>query len=144
MIMWTFSETKWLNFIWITWYSKSSPINSTHYAKLYPQNGVCIVTIDSVMSIHLMHTLFRFLSWSMLAYSCSSFSAVSGEMHVPSVLWHCWLGIRKSIQPVKIEWWGVGVVICLERGADCLHMVQLMSLRPKTPSSLASFRSRLV
>ena len=32
---------------------------------------------------------------------------------------------------------GVGVVICLERGADCLHMVQLMPLYPKTPSSLA-------
>ena len=27
----------------------------------------------------------------------------------------------------KTEWWGVGVVICLERGAD-LHMAQLMSL----------------
>jgi len=24
------------------------------------------------------------------------------------------------------------VVLCLERGADCLHMVQLMSLHPKT------------
>jgi len=23
----------------------------------------------------------------------------------PSVLWHCWLGVRKSIWPVKIEWW---------------------------------------
>jgi len=30
-------------------------------------------------------------------------------------------------QPVKTEWWGAGVVICLERGAD-LHMAQLMSL----------------
>jgi len=39
---------------------------------------------------------------------------------------------------------GVGVVICLECGADCLHMVQLMPLHPKTPSSLASFKSRLV
>jgi len=27
----------------------------------------------------------------------------------------------------KTEWWGAGVVICLERGAD-LHMVQLMPL----------------
>jgi len=36
------------------------------------------------------------------------------------------------------------VVICLERGADCLHMVQLMPLHPKTPLSLASFKSRLV
>ena len=27
----------------------------------------------------------------------------------------------------KTEWWGVGVVICLERGAD-LHVAQLMPL----------------
>ena len=27
----------------------------------------------------------------------------------------------------KLEWWGAGVVICLERGAD-LHIVQLMPL----------------
>ena len=27
----------------------------------------------------------------------------------------------------KTEWWGAGVVICLERGAD-LHMAQLMPL----------------
>jgi len=36
------------------------------------------------------------------------------------------------------------VVIYLERGADCLHMVRLMPLHPKIPSSLASFKSRLV
>ena len=63
---------------------------------------------------------------------------------LPSVLWHCWSGVRKSIWPVKFDLWGVGVVICLERGADCLRMVQLMPLQPKTPSSLASFKSRLV
>jgi len=47
--------------------------------------------------------------------------------------WHCWLSVRKSIRPVKIEQWGVGVVICLEQGADCLHVVQLMPLRPHNP-----------
>jgi len=36
------------------------------------------------------------------------------------------------------------VVICLERGADCLQMVQLIPLLPKTQSYLASFKSRLV
>ena len=44
----------------------------------------------------------------------------------------------------KIQWWGVGVVICLPQCADCLHMVQLMPMYPKSPSSLASFKSRLV
>ena len=36
------------------------------------------------------------------------------------------------------------VVICLVRGADCLHMVQLMPQHPKTPSSLASIKTKLV
>ena len=36
------------------------------------------------------------------------------------ILWHCWMGVRKSIRPVKIDWWGVGVVICLELGAKRL------------------------
>jgi len=39
-----------------------------------------------------------------------------------------WLGGRKGIQPVKkTEWWGAGMVICLEQSAD-LHMAQLMPL----------------
>jgi len=53
---------------------------------------------------------------------------------MPSVLWHCWLGSRKNIQPVKIEWWGAGVVICLELGA-VLHIAQLMPL----PLSVSCF-----
>jgi len=38
-----------------------------------------------------------------------------------------------------------GVVICLERCVDRLHMVQLMPLHPKTPAvTFISFKSRLV
>ena len=36
------------------------------------------------------------------------------------------------------------MVVCLEQDADCLHMVQLMSLHSKTTPSLASFKARLV
>jgi len=46
---------------------------------------------------------------------------------LPSVLWCCWLGSRKGIRPVKTEWRGAGMVICLERDAD-LHIAQLMPL----------------
>jgi len=56
-----------------------------------------------------------------------------------SVLWHCWLGGRKGIRPVKnFEWWGAGMVICLERGAG-LHMAQLMPL-PLTVSCFSKIR----
>jgi len=34
--------------------------------------------------------------------------------------------------------------IGLEQGTDCLHLVQLMPLHPKTPSYVACFKSRLV
>ena len=35
-----------------------------------------------------------------------------------------WVSVHKIS---CVEWWGAGVVICLERGAD-LHMAQLMPL----------------
>jgi len=57
---------------------------------------------------------------------------------VPSVLWRCWLGGRKGIWPLKTEWWGAGVVICLERGAG-LHMAQLMPL-PLTVSCFSKIQ----
>jgi len=48
------------------------------------------------------------------------------------------LGGRKGIRPVKTKWWGAGVVICLERGAD-LHMEQLMPL-PLTVSCFSKIK----
>ena len=54
-----------------------------------------------------------------------SFSFLS--LIMPSVLRRCWLGGRKGIWPVKNDWWGAGMVICLKRGAD-LHMAQPMTL----------------
>ena len=57
---------------------------------------------------------------------------------MPSVLRRCWLGGRKGIRPVKTKWWGAGVVICLERGAD-LRTAKLMPL-PLNVSCLSKIR----
>ena len=48
------------------------------------------------------------------------------------------VGGRKGIRPVKTEWWGAGMVVCLERGAD-LHTAQLMPL-PLTVSCFSKIR----
>ena len=48
------------------------------------------------------------------------------------------VGRQKGIQPVETEWWGAGVVICLERGAD-LHTAQLMPL-PLTVSCFSKIQ----
>ena len=56
-----------------------------------------------------------------------------------SVLCHCWFGSRKGIRPVKTEWWGAGVVVCLERCAD-LHVAQLIPL-PLTVFCLSKIHS---
>ena len=49
---------------------------------------------------------------------CCLFFLILVVVVVPSVLWHCWLGGRKGTRPVKKDWWGASVVICLKRGAD--------------------------
>ena len=36
-------------------HDKSSPLNSIHYAMLYPQNGDRIVAVDYVTSLYLMY-----------------------------------------------------------------------------------------
>jgi len=49
------------------------------------------------------------------------------------------LGGRKGIRPVKkLEWWGAGMVICLEQGAD-LHVAQLKPL-PLTVSCFSKIQ----
>ena len=66
------------------------------------------------------------------------FTIIFSTLSLPSVLWRCWLGGRKGIRPVKTEWWGAGMVICLEWGAD-LHMAQLMPL-PLTVSCFSKIQ----
>jgi len=57
----------------------------------------------------------------------------------PSVLWCCWLGQEGHPACKKTEWWGAGVVICLERSADLHIMVQLMPL-PLTVSCFSKIQ----
>jgi len=60
------------------------------------------------------------------------------DVHIHNWSVNCWfwLGGRKDIQPVKTEWWGASMVICLELG------VKWFAYGPAdataTPSSLAS------
>jgi len=49
------------------------------------------------------------------------------------------VGRQEGHPACKKEWWGAGMVVCLERGAD-LHMVQLMPLS----LTISSVKSRLV
>jgi len=69
-------------------------------------------------------------SWLCLQFHTDTLYA---PVSITANYWHGSLGARKSIQPVKVDWWGVGVVICLEQGADCLHMAQLMPLPSRNP-----------
>ena len=49
------------------------------------------------------------------------------------------VGGRKGVWRVKTEWWGTGMVICLERDAD-LHMAHLMPL-PLTVSCFSKIQT---
>jgi len=54
------------------------------------------------------------------------------QLHVPSVLWHCWLGVRKSIRPVKklndevLAWlfvWSEVRMICIQSSWCLCHRI---------------------
>ena len=109
-----------------------------------PQWGTCCVVVPSSRCStfsRLRHPRHYAMNPPTLSVRANShrhfhwkFLDISGcRMLIPSVLWHCLLGVRKSIRLVKIEWWGAGVVFCLQWGADCLHMVRLMPLPSQNP-----------
>ena len=91
----------------------------------------CTIRLTETFTVTFEHTHFY-----LLVFFC--FTLFSCWFCVRSVLWRCWFGDRKGIRPVKTEWWGTGVVICLERGAD-LHMAQLMPL-PLTVSCFSKIQ----
>jgi len=62
-------------------------------------------------------------------------------LKLSSAFWNTWLGVRKSIWPVK-NWWGAGVVIL--SGARCKWFAYGPADVTGTPSSLASLKSRLL
>jgi len=94
----------------------------------------CIYTVTLYNKDNISHVLNnisskrRLLAW-----------VISLSLFQPSVLWRCWLGGRKGTRPVKNwQWWGTGMVICLERDAD-LHTAQLMPL-PLTVSCFSKIQ----
>jgi len=89
--------------------------------------GIFWLSMQQLVSISCEVSCIRYVFYCM-RIQLMSFSALT-----------VWLGIRKSVRPVKIEWWGVGAVIW---GANCLHMV--MPLLSQNPISLASCQPGLV
>ena len=94
-------------------------------------------------TLHCMHLLHCLKFWhSSLSYECVYIHCTACPYYdsrffretsvLPSVLWHCWLGIRKSIQSVKklsaavLAWSSVWSEVQMM----VKHMVQLMPLPP--------------
>ena len=74
--------------------------------------------------------------------TCQNLSFSTVKLQVASVLWDCWLGIRKSIRSVK-AW----VTRCWRgylSGAKCKWFPYGPADATATPSSLASLTSRMV
>ena len=109
------------------------------YAKAYKYKQIILLLYDQLWAASL-------IGWNavMWRWSLSNDQRVTVDRVVchyndkRSMLWRCWLGSRKGIRPVKTEWWGTAVVICLLWGAD-LHMAQLMSL-PLTVSCFSKIQ----
>ena len=135
----SFSRTAWVSWNQNGWTILVEPIwmlmlqemMGSQWYQLDRMQSICatLQTDNHASTSSLNFLQARFSSCKALkAYWCHvwvnySFS-VRYDLSMPSVLWRCWLGSRET------EWWGAGMVVCLEWGANDLHMVQLISLWP--------------
>ena len=90
---------------------------------------------------HILHTHFTDKESNQFEFNVVLFCQLSVTV-MPSVFWHCWLRIRKSIQPVK-NW----VTRCWHgylSEARCKWSVYGPADATATSSSLASLKSRIV
>ena len=110
----------WLEIIFSRVYCHNIMLHSAHLGSLYIVSTVCEKICTTASSLGTVKPL------------------QVDSASVYKVLWRCWLGGRKGIRPAKTEWWGAGVVICLERGVD-LHTAQLMPL-PLTVSCFSKIQ----
>ena len=94
----------------------------------------CMWQCTLIIQTYVRYTLSAMTNESYLPFAVND----SCPLLLPSVLWRCWLGVRKGIRPIKSDWWGADL---LERSAYSLHMVQLM---PLPPIFSASAKSRIV
>ena len=83
---------------------------------------------EIVMELHSKTS--RHIKFIYLIYFISYFMSSVLVSELPSVLWRCWLGVRKGIQPIKIWLMRCWHGYLLEQSANSLHMVQLMPLPP--------------
>jgi len=74
------------------------------------------------------HKRFRYVCCFILQFMCCLplVCDVSSAFSALTLL----VGQQEGHPACKTKWWGTGMVICLERGANDLHVVQLMPLLP--------------
>jgi len=100
-------------------------------------SSVGIISSALVHSIKLLrHLLCRNMKDSRVIFQPWAMSCYD----LPSVLWHCWLGDRKGIRPVK-SW----VMLCWWWRFDWsfARVIDPVKLSPLPPSSLAPVKSRM-
>jgi len=107
---------------WI-WFSQQSVTQQFHKDKLKTQPSRQFQTLYSSTGCFWCHTI-----WVSL-HSFSALTLLVGQQ-------------EGHLACKKTEWWGTGIVIWLEQGANDLHLVQLMP--SATPSSLTPVKSRMV
>ena len=128
--------------------STSLNVYQTRYLPSSPQDSLFLIKFSNPLlrlefGFCRVLTIVRVRKLYLLTYFLSTFS------HAGPATWNAFSALtllvgRQEGHPSckKTEWWGAGVVICLELGAD-LHVAQLMPL-PLTVAYLASVKSRLV
>jgi len=90
---------------------EKGPLNGCVYVchvwcKLYLCICRCIIIME-ICGVFFICAVLRTKTLSITMQVLSTSCSVLSLFLIVTVLWHCWLGVRKSIWSVKTEWWGV-------------------------------------
>jgi len=124
---WASAHILVVNVMWPHFYQSAENVIIGH------MTNISFVSIES-------HICSRSLALTVqIGILCTGISEV-----FPSVLWRCWMGVRKGIRPVKTEWWLVRYWRGYLSGARCKWFAYGPADCTAIPSSLAPVKSRMV
>ena len=66
--------------------------------------SVCILFCSGIL-FAICKCVYFYSPWNRFSNQSYSFATTNLFLAYPSVLWHCWLGDRKGIRPIKKLWW---------------------------------------
>ena len=115
-----------VNIAWLNAAFKPTILHILHTLHIYTDRQSHVTGPSTITQLATCSTLSEWQAASVRAMIGYDFVAIEYHSNFPSVLWHCWLGERKGIRPIKklgvrllvVTFW---LELCMTYSSSCHH-----------------------